>query len=155
MEWRTHCMPRIVKVSMPQKYLSKYGLLPGSSYEEVVTGARREFNTIRKITKRQPYVRSKYFRGDKIFVTVFWDHLMQKHQKERRKRLKFYKAAIDLLRNSTEAPETIFDSNNSNVILHRFYGTTSDGNDFCVQVKVDKRSGRKDFMSVFPRKIET
>lgn len=135
-----------------QKYLSKYGLLPGSSYKEVLSKARKEFDVIRKITKRQPYVRSKYFRGDKIFVTIFWDHVMQKHQKERRKRLKLYKSAIDLLRNSTEAPETFFDSNNKNIILHRFYGKTNDGYDFCVQVKVDKRSGRKDFMSVFERK---
>lgn len=66
-------------------YQSKYGLLPGSSYDEVVAAARKEFNTIRKLTKRQPYVRSKYFRGDKVFVTIFWDHLMQKHRGDRAK----------------------------------------------------------------------
>lgn len=133
-------------------YKSKYDLLAGSSYDEVVAYARKEFNTIRKITKRQPYVRSKYFRGDKIFVTVFWDHLMQKHRRDRTKRLKFYKVAIDLLRNSTEMPDTIFDNKNKGILLHRFYGKTSDGKNFCVQVKEDKRSGRKDFMSVFDRK---
>lgn len=132
---------------------SKQSLLAGSSYTEVVKYARKEFNTIRKITKRQPYVRSKYFRGDKIFITIFWDHLMQKNRKERTKRLKLYSAAIDLLRNSTEAPETIFDNTNRDVLLHRFYGKTSDGIEFCVQVKEDKRSGRKDFMSVFDKKI--
>lgn len=46
---------------------SRKTLIPGSSYTEVVARARKEFNTIRRITKRQPYVRSKYFRGDKIF----------------------------------------------------------------------------------------
>ena len=61
-------------------FISKYPLLPGSSYDEVVAHAHKEFNAIRRLTKRQPYVRSKYFRGDKVFVTVFWDHLMQKHR---------------------------------------------------------------------------
>lgn len=133
-------------------FKSKYDLLPGTDYEEVVALARKEFNTIRRITKRQPYIRSRYFRSDKIFVTIFWDHLMQKHRKDRVKRLKFYKAAIDLLRNSIETPDTIFDSKNKDILLHRFHGTTSDGREFLVQVKEDKRSGRKDFMSVFDKK---
>jgi len=130
-------------------YQSKYSLLPGSSYDEVIARARKEFNTIRKITKRQPYVRSKYFRGDKIFITIFWDHLMQKHRGDRTRRLQFYKAAIDLLRNSTLSSDSIFDAANKDIILHRFYGKTKDGKAFCVQVKEEKRSGRKDFMSVF------
>ncbi len=136
-----------------QQFQSRNTLLPGSSYDEVVAHARKEFNTIRKITKRQPYVRSKYFRGDKIFVTLFWDHIMQKHRKERMKRLKFYSAAIDLLRNTTSGSDMIFDAKNLDIMLHRFYGKTKDGHEFCVQVKEDKRSGRKDFMSVFDRKL--
>ncbi len=123
--------------------------IPGSSYNEVVARARKEFNTIRQRTKRQPYVRSKYFKNDKIFMTVFWDHLMQKHPKTRRKRLKFYSAAVDLLRNSTNEPEGIIDKGN---VLFRFYGVTKDGKSFCVQVKHDKRTNRKDFMSVFDRR---
>lgn len=132
-------------------YQSKYDLLPGSSYDEVVKQARKEFNTIRKITKRQPYVRSKYFRGDKVFLTVFWDHLMQKHLKERTRRLKFYGAAIDLLRNSRISPDTIIEAQTKDVIFSRFYGKTADGHEFCVQIKEDRRSGHKDFMSVFAR----
>lgn len=135
-----------------QQFQSRNNLLPGSSYDEVVARARKEFNTIRRITKRQPYVRSKYFRSDKIFVTLFWDHIMQKHRKERMKRLKFYSAAIDLLRNTTSSSDMIFDAKNLDIMLHRFYGKTKDGYEFCVQVKEDKRSGRKDFMSVFDRK---
>ena len=73
-----------------KQFHSKKALLPGSSYSEVVARARKEFNTVRKLTKRQPYVRSKYFRGDKIFMTVFWDHVMQKHRKDRTNRLRFY-----------------------------------------------------------------
>lgn len=77
---------------------------------------------------------------------------MQKHRKERMKRLKFYSAAIDLLRNTTSSSDMIFDAKNLDIMLHRFYGKTKDGYEFCVQVKEDKRSGRKDFMSVFDRK---
>lgn len=133
---------------------SKHDLLPGSSYDEVVKHARKEFNTIRKLTKRQPYVRSKYFRGDKIFVTIFWDHLMQKYRKDRMKRLKFYKGAIDLLRNSTATPDTVFSESDKDTMLHRFYGKTREGIEFCVQVKEDKRTHRKDFMSVFERRAK-
>lgn len=87
-----------------------------------------------------------------MFLDVFWTHLMQKHPKERRKQLKFYKAALDLLRHSQIAPDTIFRTDDLNIILHRFHGVTKDGPYFCVQVKEDKRTGRKDFMSVFDRK---
>jgi hypothetical protein len=133
-------------------YKSRYGLLPGSKYEEVVHSARREFIVIRKLTKRQPYVKSKYFKTSKIFVTIFWDHLDQKHRNERTKRLKFYKAAIDLLRNTTNTPEVIPRRTDPNILLYRFYGVTKEGVHFCVQIKEDMTSGRKDFMSVFDKK---
>jgi hypothetical protein len=80
---------------------------------------------------------------------VFWEHLAQKHRKNRMIRLKFYKVAIDLLRNSNQTPDTIFSKEDKNTILHRFYGMTNKGETFCVQIKEDKRSDRKDFMSVF------
>lgn len=133
-------------------FKSKATLLPGASYAEVLIVARKEYKKVMAITRRQPYVRSTYFNKDKIFISVFWTHLMQKHRKDRFKRLKLYNAAIDLMRNSRCEPETIFSKNDFSVILHRFYGITKDGVEFCVQVKQDKRSGRKDFMSVFDRK---
>ena len=133
-------------------YTSKYARLPGSSYDEVLKRARAEYHVVAQSSKRQPYVRSKYFNSSKIFLDVFWTHLMQKHPKERRKRLKFYKAALDLLRHSQIAPDTIFRTDDLNIMLHRFYGVTKDGVYFCVQVKEDKRTSRKDFMSVFDRR---
>lgn len=80
---------------------------------------------------------------------------MQKHPKERRKRLKFYNPAIDLMRNTTFAPDTIFSKIDKHTLLHRFYGVSAEGLEFCVQVKEDKRTGRKDFMSVFAKKTTT
>jgi hypothetical protein len=136
-----------------KQYKSKALLLSGTSYEEVSKVVRREHVKIEKLTKRQPYVRSTYFNKDKVFISLFWTHIMQKHLKVRVKRLKLYNAAIDLLRNSRCDPETIFKKDDPSTLLHRFYGVTKDGIEFCVQVKQNKRTGRKDFMSVFDRKL--
>lgn len=78
---------------------------------------------------------------------------MQKHLRKRTERLKLYPAAIDLLRNYTGKPETIVETTHKDVYLYRFYGKTKDGIEFCVQVKENKRTKRRDFMSVFKRKI--
>ena len=133
-------------------YNTKYPQLSGSSYNEVLKRARQEYNVIAHSTKRQPYIKSKYFNGNKVFLNVFWDHVMQKRLKERTRRLRFYRAALDVLRHSQITPETTFNADDRNISLHRFYGITKDGIYFCVQVKEDKRTGRKDFMSVFDRK---
>ncbi len=132
-------------------YKSKHVKLPGSSYDELAPLARKEYQRIKKLTKRQPYLRSAYFAKDKIFLSLFWEHLAQKHRGDRTSRLKFYVCALDLLRHSPHAPDTIFNANNLNVLLHRFLGQTKDGELFYVHVKEDKRTGRKDFMSVFPK----
>ena len=133
-------------------YISKYPRLPGSSYAEALSHARQEYNVIAHSIKRQPYIKSKYFNGNKVFLKVFWDHVMQKRLKERTRRLRFYRAALDVLRHSQITPKTTFNADDRNISLHRFYGVTKDGIYFCVQVKEDKRTRRKDFMSVFDRK---
>lgn len=127
-------------------------LILGTNYREVCPKARKEHQKIEKLTKRQPYVRSMYFRKDKIFISLFWTHIMQKNFTVRTERLRLYSAAIDLMRKSRFEPETIFDEKDLSTLLHRFYGVTKDGVPYCVQVKQNKRSGRKDFMSVFVRK---
>lgn len=135
-----------------KQFRSKSSLLPGTSYDEVVGVARKEYKKIVSLTKRQPYVRSTYFNKDKVFIALFWEHLAQKHRKDRCRRLKLYNAAIDLLRNSHCEPDTIFKKDDLSTLLHRFYGVTKDGIAFCVQVRQNKRTGRKDFMSVFDKK---
>jgi hypothetical protein len=79
-------------------FQSKEVVLVGSSYEEVLGVARKEHDKIEKLTKRQPYIRSTYFNKEKVFVSTFWNHIMQKDRKVRFKRLKLYKAAIAELR---------------------------------------------------------
>src|SRR5690242_1641856 len=106
-------------------YQSKYGLLPGTSYREVMAAARREYHIIQKRTPRRvPYARSCYFTKDKIFLNTFWDHLRQKHPADQQRRLKYYRCALDLIRNSREAPETIFSRDDRDVLLHRFHSIT-------------------------------
>lgn len=133
-------------------YQSKYSLIAGTDYIEVMRSARREYIKVQKLTKRQPYVRSRYFTKDKVFINIFWNHLVQKRKGEQIVRAKLLLAAFDLLRNTACTPDTIFSEANLNMMLHRFAGKTRDGIEFYVQVKQDKRSGRKDFMSVFPAK---
>ena len=111
--------------------------------------ARKEFSNLRSVSKRSPYIRSKYFKGSKVFLTVFWHHIMQKHRTNRMVRLRFYRVAIDLLENTRIPPETITSKAHKDILLHRFYGKTIEGELFCVQVKEDQRLKRKDFMSVF------
>ena len=130
-------------------YQSKFRQLPGTDYAEATKNARKEYVKVQKLTKRQPYVRSKYFSKDKVFITIFWNHLVQKRKGEQIVRAKLLLAAFDLLRNTSNEPESLFERGDA---LHRFYGKTADGIEFAVQVKHDLKTGRKDFMSVFPLK---
>ena len=137
------------KIEVMNFYQSKCRQLAGTDYSEVTKNARKEYAKVQKLTKRQPYVRSKYFSKDKIFITIFWNHLAQKRKGEQIVRAKLLLAAFDLLRNTTYEPESLFEKGDA---LHRFYGKTADGIEFAVQVKHDLKTGRKDFMSVFPLK---
>lgn len=128
-------------------YKSKYSQLSGTDYREATRNARKEYAKIQKLTRRQPYVRSRYFSKDKIFVNIFWNHLAQKRKGEQIVRAKLLLAAFDLLRNTTQQPDSMFDNGHA---LHRFYGETADNVRFAVQVKHDIKTGRKDFMSAFP-----
>lgn len=132
-------------------YQSKYKREVNSSHAQVMKVARYEYHKIQKRTpRRQPYIRSVYFRKDKVFINQFWEHLKQKRFGDQMRRTRFFLCAIDLMRNTKYAPETIFKADDRDIMLHRFYGRSHDGFEFCVQVRESKRTGRKDFMSVFP-----
>jgi hypothetical protein len=132
-------------------YKSKYDQIPGSSHWEIIKAARYEYHKIQKRTpRRQAYIKSQYFRKDKVFINQFWEHLKQKHPGDQLRRAKLFICAIDLIRHSPHLGDTIYGNDNRNIGLHRFYGKTKDGLQFCVQIRENKRTGRKDFMSVFP-----
>lgn len=132
-------------------YHTKIKKLPGTNYAEVRKHALAVFKLITRKTKRKPYIRSVYFRKQKVFFDFFWEHLLQKNHKERVRRLKFFAAAVELIKNSRNHPVTIENPHRSGELLHRFAGITKEGELFYAQVKEDRRSGAKYFMSCFPQ----
>lgn len=131
-------------------YQTRSGKLPGTSYKEVYKKAQAIFSGIKRRTKRRPYVRSAYFHRQKIFFDFFWVHLSQKSIPERIRRLKYFKAAVELIRKSRNHPDSMQNPNKQTEILHRFAGRTKDKEIFFVQIKEHKRTGRKQLMSIFP-----
>lgn len=131
-------------------YKTKKKQLPGSSYKEVIKKARAVFHVIEKRSKRSAHLKSAYFKKDKIFFQLFWEHLNQKPPKERLIRLKYLDCAVDPIENSREKPSSKPNPNRKSEILHRFSGITPAGELFYVQIKENIKSKRKDFMSVFP-----
>ncbi len=131
-------------------YRIKVKKLTGTNYAEVFKKAFGLYSTIRKRSKRRAYVRSAYFRKDKIFLPLFWQHLRDKHHKDRIRRLKFFPCAVELMRHSRFDPASIENCDRKSEILHRFTGITSENEVFYVQIKENKRNGQKHLISVFP-----
>ena len=131
-------------------YQSKTKKLPGTRYGEVKKQAIMIFKEIERKTKRRPYVRSAYFNKQKVFFDYFWLHLFQKSPKQRFKRLKYFKASLELIKYSRNAPSIKSNPNKKDEILYRFAGLTREKELFYVQIKEDKKSDRKYFMSCFP-----
>lgn len=120
---------------------------------ELAPRARAIFRHAVGKSRRSPYINSKcrIFKTDKIFLNLFWAHLNQKGAKERIRRIKLYQCALDTMQHSRILPEHKL-STDRKVVLYRFYGITKGGEEYCVQVKEELKTGRKYFMSVFPLK---
>ena len=84
-------------------------------------------------------------------MDFFWTHLFQKNHRERVRRLKFFAAAVELIKNSRNHPVTVENPHKKGELLHRFAGLTKEGELFYAQIKEDRRSGNKYFMSCFPQ----
>jgi hypothetical protein len=113
-------------------FKSKYPRSNEKIIKYLMRDARRSFHTIEKKSKRSAYIKSKYFKGEKVFFTYYWDHLKQKiNQNDRRRRLQLFDASIDLITNSTFKPTT----SRNHPDLFRFFGITSNGISFAVQIK--------------------
>jgi len=133
-----------------QPYQSKFKKLPGTNYKEIYPVALAIFKQIKSKTKRRPYIRSAYFRKEKVFLDYFWQHLREKSLRDRTRRLKYYQCALDLIKNSRLEPISKQNPNKPREILHRFAGLTNNKELFFVQISKDKKKGHKYFMSVFP-----
>lgn len=88
-----------------------------------------------------------YFGKEKIFLTQFWQHLEKKNFGDRKRRLKFYPCALELIQFSTIEPTSRKESGDN---LYRFAGNSPNDELFYVQVREDSRSKEKHFISVFP-----
>lgn len=131
-------------------YKTKSKKISGQRYGDVVVNAFAVFDEIKKKSKRRPYIRSAYFNKEKIFLDYFREYLFQKLPKERMRRLKYFKAACELIRDSKIGPVEKTESFEKKEILYRFVGLTADKELFYVQIKEDKRK-RRYFMSCFPK----
>ena len=132
-------------------YLTRAVVLGGRTYRDVYARANHIYKQEQQKTKRKPYVRSAYFKKDKVFLELFWTHLRQKNWRDRKRRVKYFSCALELLRHTRCDPVSVQNPNRKSEILHRFVGRTQCGEVFIVQVKEDKRSGQKWLMSVFPK----
>lgn len=124
--------------------------IPGTKYSEVQKKALRLYATIKKLSKRRPYIRSAYFKKDKIFLGLFWHHIKDKHHRDRTRRLKYFPCGLELIRHCHLNPTSIESPDDQSIIFHRFTGITSENDVFFVQIKENKRNGQKFLISVFP-----
>lgn len=131
-------------------YKVKTQKLSGTSYKEVIKKARKSYHEIEKRSKRIAHLKSAYFKKEKVFINLFWEHLNQKSPKDRIRRLKLLPCALELIENSTQKPITKKNPNDVREILHRFGGTTPKDELFYVQIRENIKTKRKDFISVFP-----
>jgi hypothetical protein len=131
-------------------YKVKASMITGVEYGELVKKARVQSKKIASTSKRQPYVRSRYYKNKKVFIASFWDHLNQKSKLDRTRRVKLFPCAIELIRDSTKLPEIKQNPKDSGQVLYRFFGVTPSGQRFCVQISEDKKTSKRFFMSVFP-----
>lgn len=132
-------------------YQAKAKKLPGTRWADVYKKAFLIYKQIKAKTKRRPYVRSAYFKKDKIFLTLFWGHLHEKISlKDKTRRIKYFQCGIELVRHSKQEPTSKENPNNDGEIVHRFAGLTADNELFFVQIKEVKRTGEKWLISIFP-----
>lgn len=134
-----------------QAYRTRSTKLTGSNFREVRKKAFRIHLEITQKTKRKPYVRSKYFKKNKIFLSLFWSHLFEKKNfTDLMRRTKLYPCALELIQKSNLEPTSKENPNKASEILHRFAGITPDNEIFFVQIKENKKSSKKWLMSTFP-----
>jgi len=132
-------------------FRTKSKKLAGTRWAEVYKKAFTIYKQIRAKSKRRPYIKSAFFKKDKIFLELYWHHLHEKvNLGDKTRRVKFFPCAIELVCKSTYEPESKENPNNRGEIVHRFAGITADDDLFYIQIKEEKRSGKKWLMSAFP-----
>lgn len=132
-------------------YQTKNKRFSGTQYAAAYKHAFGLYLSIKRKTKRRTYIRSAYFKKDKIFLDLFWQHLHQKNWRDRARRIRYFAPAIELIQNSRFDPEPADSQASSSQVLYRFTGITSDGHVFYVQIKKFRKTGQKWLVSIFPK----
>lgn len=109
-----------------------------------------QYKVITGKSKRRPYVRSAYFKKQKIFLGLFWQHLREKNLRDKTRRVAFFPCAVELIQKTKQEPTSKENPNRKGEILHRFAGSTLNNEIFFVQIKEDRQSDQKWLISVFP-----
>ncbi|MDO8650237.1 MAG: hypothetical protein Q7K33_02900 [Candidatus Berkelbacteria bacterium] len=128
----------------------KTSKIGATRHTDINKQARLIYHQIEKKTKRRPYLRSAYFKKEKIFFDYFWPHLSQTPFADRRRRLRYLPCAIELIEKSRHEPTSKQNPNRKSEILHRFAGITPQEEVFYVQIKEDLKNKQKFLMSIFP-----
>ena len=76
--------------------------------------------------------------------------MFDKNEKDRVRRLRYYDCALDLIKNSNYDPVSRENFQKKDELLHRFYGVAKNNEKFVVQIKENKRTKRKDLISIYP-----
>src|SRR3989338_7055474 len=132
-------------------YKTKANKITGITWAEIGKKAMMHFKIIAARTKRRPYIRSAYFKKEKIFLELFWHHLHEKlNHRDKVRRVRYFPCAVELIGNTRCDPISKDNPNRASEILHRFAGITLDGERFLVQIKENKRNKQKWLISIFP-----
>ena len=129
-------------------YRTKAIPIKGTDEKERMQKARSFYRSVVRTARRRPYVRSAYFRKEKIFLGLFWAHLERKNTRDRMRRVRLLPCAIEVLTHSRIRPERRKNPNKPAERLYRFQGIAPDGTTFVVQIV--ERDKSKHFISVFP-----
>ncbi|MFH1089577.1 MAG: hypothetical protein V1716_04090 [Candidatus Uhrbacteria bacterium] len=132
-------------------YKTKAKKFSGSDYHEIKEKTKSFYKQIIKKTKRRPYVKSAYFKKQKIFLELFWNHLFEKNFWDQSRRMKFFACGIELIQKAHLDPISKENPNKKGEILHRFAGVSAESEQFFVQIKEEKRTGQKWLVSIFPK----
>ncbi len=134
-----------------QQYVTRAESLAGTDAQEIHHRARQVYQAVYKNKRRRPYVRSAYFKKEKIFLDVFWQHLNQKNWRDRNRRLKLFPCAMELIQLSLCVPTVRMDFEQPHLLLYRFAGCTPAGELFFVQIKHHLKTDQKFLISIFPK----
>ena len=102
-------------------YQTKAKNIPGRHGKVIYDNAITYFKSSVPSTKRRSYIRSKYFKKEKIFLDLFWNHLRQKRWQDRVRRLKFLPCGLELIKNTKMDPVIKRDPKRPRDTLYRFF----------------------------------